>query len=105
MVRLKPGVRLTDLAPQTVLGMVIVDGIFARRGLECVITSVNDSRHSVASWHYKGRAFDVRTKFAALDGLEMELLTEIREALGEEFDVVLEAVGTDNEHIHVEHDP
>lgn len=102
---LKTGVRLTDLAPQIVLAYVIVKDIFASRFLPCVITSANDSRHGANSWHYKGRALDFRTKYAALNGHEAELLAEIREALGDEFDVVLESVGTENEHIHIEYDP
>jgi hypothetical protein len=104
-VNLKYGVHLKDLQPQTVLAMLIVNGIYEKRGLECVITSVNDGKHIDASWHYKGRAFDVRTKQAALDGKERELCDEIQAALGPDFDVVLEAVGTPNEHIHVEFDP
>lgn len=103
--KLKPGVRLSGLMPQTVLGMLVVDGIYEKHGVECVITSVNDSKHSDKSWHYRGGAFDVRTKQASLDGKEQQLRDEVKAALGEDFDVVIEAVGTDNEHLHVEYDP
>lgn len=101
---LKPGVRLTDLVPQMVLAAFIIDGCFARRGCECVITSGNDSKHSAQSLHYKGRALDFRTKYDALNGHEQELRDEVKAALGNDFDVVIEAVGTDNEHLHVEFD-
>jgi hypothetical protein len=102
--KLKLGVKLTNLAPQMALAALVVARIFERRGLEAVITSANDSKHSAASWHYKGRALDFRTKFDSLNGMEESLREEIKDALGEEFDVVVEAIGTDNEHLHVEWD-
>lgn len=102
---LKAGVRLTDLCSQMVLADSIIKEVFRNFGVPCVITSANDSKHSATSWHYKGRALDYRTKYPGLDGREQELRDEVKEALGPDFDVVLEAVGTDNEHLHVEYDP
>lgn len=99
--KLKAGVRLADLCPQMVLAAVIIDGIYG--DVECVITSANDSKHGDASWHYKGRALDFRTKTYAGD--KQALRDEIKAALGQDFDVVLEALGEDNEHLHVEWDP
>jgi hypothetical protein len=98
-------VRLTDLCPQMVLAFIIVDGVLGSYGVPCVITSVNDGKHSVNSWHYKGRAGDVRSKYPQLDGKEQEARDKIKAALGRDFDVVIEAIGTDNEHFHVEYDP
>lgn len=103
--KLKGGVRLTDLCPQMALGAVIVAAVFERFGAECVVTSGNDSRHSERSLHYKGRAMDFRTKFESLNGREQALRDAVKEALGDEFDVVIEAIGTTNEHLHVEWDP
>lgn len=102
---IKAGVRLGGLVPQMVLAYVIVKEVFADYGCPCVITSANDGKHSVASWHYRGRALDFRTRFAQLDGKEAELAVAVRDALGPDFDVVMEAVGTTNEHLHVEYDP
>ena len=99
--KLKPGVRLTDLAPQMVLAALVIDGLYG--DMECVITSANDAKHSAASLHYKGGALDFRTKTYAGD--KQALRDEIKAALGQDFDVVLEALGEDNEHLHVEHDP
>ena len=99
--KLKAGVRLTDLQPQMVLAAFIVDEIYA--DAECTITSANDSKHSDASLHYKGCALDFRTKDYAGD--KQALRDRIKAALGPDFDVVLEALGEDNEHIHVEYDP
>jgi hypothetical protein len=102
---IKPGVRLTDLAPQMVLAYAICIPIFATYGIPCVITSVNDSKHSLLSWHYKGRAIDLRTKYLVLDGQEWLLKAKVKDALGNNYDVTLEDVGTENEHIHIEYDP
>lgn len=103
--KLKPGVRLADLCPQMVMAALVIDGIYAKRGMECVVTSANDSKHGANSWHYKGRALDFRTHYERLNGQEQALRDEIKEALGQDFDVVMEAVGTPNEHLHVEYDP
>lgn len=103
--KLKEGVKLADLAPQMVLAAVIIEGVFERHGVECFVTSCNDSRHGLKSLHYQGKAMDFRTKYAALNGKEHAIAEEVRRALGAEFDVVMEAVGTDNEHLHVEYDP
>ena len=103
--KLKAGVKLFDIKPQIVLAMIVVEGVYQSFNVEFVVTSVNDGKHSDGSWHYKGCAFDCRTKQASLDGKEQALRDEIKAALGPDFDVVLEAVGTDNEHVHIEYDP
>ena len=100
--KLKSGVKLTDLSPQIVLAMMVAEEVFAEFGVPLVVTSVNDGKHSAESWHYKGRAFDARTKYPDLDGRESELRDKVKEALGDDFDVVMEAIGEDREHLHVE---
>lgn len=101
--RLKSGVKLAGLTPQMVLGCIVINDTYAELGSECTITSCNDSKHSEASLHYKGNAVDCRTRDFAGD--KQQLFKELKEALGPEFDVVFEGLGTDNEHIHVEFDP
>lgn len=112
--KLKPGVKLTNIVPQLVVAMLVVEVICHRYGVEFVVTSCNDSKHGDGSLHHcvagkytdgMCRAFDVRTKYNNLNTREQEFRDAIKEALGDEFDVVLEAVGTDNEHVHVEYDP
>lgn len=102
--KLKPGVRLKGLSPQMVLAAMVVDDLYKKRGLECVITSGNDSKHMLGSLHYSGNALDFRTHYQELNHLEIDLRDEIRECLGPDFDVVLEGVGTPGEHIHLEYD-
>ena len=88
-----------------VMACLVIEEVFASYGVECVVTSANDSKHGDNSWHFKGRALDFRTRYDALNGKEQELRMTVKAALGDEFDVVMEAVGTDNEHLHVEYDP
>lgn len=101
--QLKKGVKLTDLAPQMALAALIVNSVYERFHASCTVTSANDSKHSDTSWHYKGRAMDFRTK--DFNGDPQALYREIQTALGENFDVVLEGLGTPNAHIHCEYDP
>jgi hypothetical protein len=101
--KLKPGVKLTDLVPQMVLAARIIEGVYDNYRCECVITSGNDSKHGANSLHYKGRALDFRTKNYAGD--KRALRDEIKEALGDDFDVILEDLGGVNEHIHTEYEP
>jgi hypothetical protein len=66
------------------------------------ITSANDSKHMAGSLHFQNRAFDVR--IWNIDGnvkeKAAEWLLQIREALGTDYDVLLEG-----DHLHVEFDP
>lgn len=103
--KLKSNVNLKDVQWQLFKAACVVEEILATYRCPCIITSANDGRHSYNSWHYKGRALDFRTKYTKLDGKEHEFCREVARALGPEFDVVLEAVGTNNEHLHVEYDP
>ena len=102
--KLKHGVRLAGLTPQMALAAIVVREVY--RSLDpqcsCTLTSANDSKHSDASLHYKGCALDFRTH--DFTGDKQELLHELREALGPEFDVLLEGEGTPQEHIHAEWD-
>lgn len=101
--KLKPGVKLKDLSPQMALAALVVFSLYDKRGAECVITSANDSKHGTNSLHFRGGALDFRTKNYVGD--KKWLRDEIADCLGEEFDVVLEDLGEDNEHLHVEYDP
>ena len=102
--RLKHGVSLKDLTPQMALAAIVVREVYRELDpkCSCTVTSGNDSKHGANSLHGKGRALDYRTH--DFGGDKQQLLHELREALGPEFDVVLEGEGTPNEHIHAELD-
>ena len=76
----------------------------------CVVTSINDGRHGTNSRHYSDEAEDLRTKTDPPGRMgDMGTLANkkrftrtLREALGSRFYVILEKVGTPNEHIHAQ---
>jgi hypothetical protein len=101
---IKPGVDLRPLTPPMALAYAIVQKAFHEYDCECVITSGADSQHGANSLHPSGNALDFRTKHVS-SVLKMKLVNGIRSLLGEQFDVVYEADGKPNEHLHVEFDP
>jgi hypothetical protein len=98
-VSLKDGVQLGHLQPQLVLAARVVEAILGTYAIELVITSVSDGRHKEGSLHYKGRAFDFRTRGIPAPRRK-DVFTKMAEALGAEFDVLDEG-----DHGHVEWDP
>jgi hypothetical protein len=64
-----------------------------------VITSVFDGRHKAGSFHYKGQAFDQRSRELNQEEIGRYLI-ELRKALGNDFDVLFEI-----DHFHIEYDP
>ena len=96
MIAIKPGVLLENLSPQMVLGHTIVASIF---GGMCTITSGSDGTHMTGSLHSKGNAIDYRTSHLTSEQ-RSKVAAACKEALGENFDVVLES-----DHLHVEYDP
>lgn len=100
MTGIKSGVDLTGLKPQIAVAFSIIRDVYAAFALErCVITSANDGQHMDGSFHYRGQAIDLRTWGLSNQGRD-ELASNIRQALGPQFDVVAE-----KDHIHVEFDP
>ena len=96
MIHIKKGVRLHGIRPEILIALWIADYVYANHGHEVVLTSVIDGEHMRASIHYTGGAIDIR----APDSSAESIRNEIHEALGDDFDVVLE--GT---HIHIEWQP
>lgn len=100
MIKLKPGVRITGVQPQLTLAIGITYSVFRQNSVtELVITSVSDGQHSRQSLHYVGHAFDIRISELAQD-TRVSLVSDMKNCLGEEFDVILE-----DTHIHVEWQP
>ena len=106
MLRLKQGVRLANLQPQVVLALQVAEGVYRDvAGVDCWMTSGNDGQHRRGSLHFSGNAADLRVHNIPGDTVAREVASTLREALGEDFDVVLEALGTMNAHIHLEYQP
>ena len=104
--KFKAGVKLTGLQPQTLLAMQIVDRVFQEEMLrEPTCTSANDGKHMTNSKHYKGFAFDLRTKDIQTSA-KLAVFNSLYERLHHiGFDVIQESLGLDGEHLHLEYDP
>lgn len=107
MISLKPDVDIRGVAPEMVIGLMVVQPIINNHGAECVVTACKDGKHKDGSLHYKGLAMDIRSKTLIPKDLP-NIVQELRLALGPQFDVVLEGENTPGasaQHIHVEFDP
>jgi len=70
---------------------------------DIVITSVNDSVHGENSKHYIDQAIDIRSKNFPSSAAKAEFRKEFERVLGpDEFTVIIENLGTENEHFHVQ---
>lgn len=94
--KLKPGVKIGGIRPELALGLMVAQSLWSK---ELVVTAVVDGQHSRGSLHYAGQAADLRTR--DLSEAEMaQVKAQLGEALGAEFDVVVEA-----DHMHLEWQP
>jgi hypothetical protein len=96
---------LVGLCPQMNLAITMLWSHWARLDVDLVITSANDSRHSRTSLHYDGKAIDVRSKNIRTQEQKLKLQVTVDEALGPDFDFILEGLGSANEHFHLEWQP
>lgn len=94
---IKNGVDLRGLTPQMAIAYTIACRCYGQ--YDCVITSASDGKHGPNSLHYNGQALDLRTRHINGQGLQL-VVDKLKEALGSQFDVVLES-----DHIHLEYDP
>lgn len=100
--RIKAGVRIHGLRPEMTVATQIIDGIYRSHDSELVITSALDGKHSAGSLHYTGAAIDARTRnLSHLDDTRRQgLVVAVRDALGDDFDVIDEG-----NHLHIEFQP
>jgi hypothetical protein len=97
--KIKEGVDLRGVKPETVVLMLIVDRVFVRlAATESVVTSVMDGEHMKGSKHYEGYAADFRTSHI-FQGAIPKVVEEIRKCAGSQYDIVIE-----KDHIHGEFD-
>ncbi len=99
MLQIKPGAKVNGLRPEILLAVIVADGIYEQYSVKCVITEGTGGKHREASLHYVGNAVDLRTKSLPSHLIE-PVAQQIRVALGEQYDVVVE-----KDHIHMEYQP
>lgn len=97
--RIKPGVKIKGIKPETTVGMMIVDSVYKSFNAELIVTAVTDGEHMKGSLHYEGLAFDCRTHMFSKK-MQDKVYLAIKGALGSEWDVVMHKT-----HIHIEFDP
>lgn len=100
MIQIKPGVNLSGLRPEMIIAVLAANAVYQKHNYPLVLTSVTDGKHGRNSLHYVGLAIDFRTNFINHDNEKVIIKDKIKECLGDQFDVVLEAT-----HIHVEYQP
>lgn len=112
----KDSVRLKGVTPALAWMFYVLDGLARhRRGLpdQLVITSIYDGKHSPNSRHYRGEAIDLRSKNFPTVAAKRAFRAELENALnthpvalasgvGNLFRVLLEGIGTPNEHFHIQ---
>ena len=96
--KLKAGVNLENVSWVMFRAAVIAESVYRQYGTELVITSANDGTHGDKTLHHKGLALDLRTW--TLNGRETMVAQSLRNALGEDYDVILE-----RDHVHIEVSP
>lgn len=69
---------------------------------ELVITSINDSVHTPGSKHYSNEAIDLRSHSFLTDEHKIMFAMRFQDYLGPKFRVLLEHIGEDNEHFHIQ---
>jgi len=102
-------VRMNNIHPRLTWALLNKVDFIMREvlGYEPVITSANDGdEHKRGSAHYRGMAADLRTWVSEQNSVQIStrtrdiLANRIREAVGQDFDVIAE-----KDHIHIEYDP
>jgi hypothetical protein len=95
---IKPGVRLLGLKPEILVGLQVAEGVYAAHGWTLRLTCGGEGKHQRASLHYAGEAVDLGLPPSGTD--LPAFIEELKTALCEEFDALLEA-----DHVHVEYQP
>lgn len=106
MVTVKPSVRFKRFTPAL---MTLLNTLYAcdlgkllDQPDDLVITSANDSTHLATSKHYEDAALDIRSKSFPNLAAKRAFRAHLETQLGPKFRVLLEGVGTENEHLHAQ---
>ena len=98
--KIKPGATIDGCSGEILSAAIKVEPLFNSRGVELVITSGMDSKHSASrSSHYRGDGNDLRTRDLAKKE-RPGLVRAMRRKLGPNYVVILES-----NHIHMHWSP
>lgn len=96
---IKPGVSVTGLRPEMILALMAAQRVYADLGASVILTSALEGKHGYGSLHFAGLAVDIRIKNLRAGEAKIAA-SNIKEALGAQYDTVLE-----KNHIHIEFQP
>lgn len=88
-----------SLSSQLLLVLFVATEAYRVNGFDCIVTSLNDSRHSKTSLHYSGNGGDLRIK-GIPPSIVGKIHAQIVDSLNQDYDVILEP-----NHIHIEYQP
>ena len=97
--KLKKGIKVIGIRPELLLALIVADGIYLKKGKELVITSINEGKHSVTSFHYSGNGVDLRTRYFSRSK-QLKVVEELKGNLTADYFVKLES-----DHIHLQYQP
>ena len=98
--QLKEGVNVLGAKPEIILAIMVCESVYKNHGIEMVITSITDSKHSQFSRHYQGFAFDLRTRNIPSEATQKKILEEIKGSLTKDFNIIDEG-----DHFHIGYKP
>lgn len=102
VIRVKPGVQFTTIAPGGFRLLAALDYVAEMLDQDLTITSACDGTHSgPRDPHKRGCAYDVRTR-NLVEEVKLRVVNQLQNVLGPEFYVFLESPNTPNEHIHMQ---
>jgi len=106
MIKSKRGVSIDNCRPEILIALISVDPIYAKHGVDTVVTSGSEPyKHSaLRSAHYRGDAVDLRIKNVEVDK-RARVFQAIKRKLGPDFVVLHEGKGKAWEHIHIHWSP
>jgi len=100
--RLKPGVDVLGCKPELLACLQVAEAVYARHGVELVVTSVTEGQHRRGSMHYRELAADLRVHGLPAEGsVRDEVAREIGKALGVDYDVLYEGHERPRAHVHL----
>jgi hypothetical protein len=105
MVRLGAKARLHGIQPELIVGLLILSDILDAHNVMMEVSHVADGVHARASIHYIGGAADLIFLGAVDASVKRAIFDDWATSVGQDFDVLFEAAGTANEHLHVEWQP
>jgi hypothetical protein len=101
MKRIKDGASVAGLRPEIQIAWDVANEVYEKHGFVCWLTEGTGGKHGRGSLHYVGLAIDLRTTLVEISAtVAKQIAADIRLALNEQYDVVVEPT-----HIHIEFQP